>query len=694
MPYPTQPTLRQSTPDWVTREFTVAIPEGAAVMHFTPGLWGASGTMLLDDLKVIPLDRMAALDALPPDGQRVTWNEELVETLSTTRQRVVLNGLWRFMPAIGEWEKTPQSGWGFLRVPGDWRRTGKAPSLFSGVLAEGAGTAWKGVDWPNLPRAWYERSLHIPASWSGQHISLNLERVSTDAQIWVNGVDCGRVLWPAGKVDISKAARPGAENTLRILVVATPDEGMVAQWMRTATSQVTQHRASLLSAGLVDDVLLEARPREAHIGDVFVPPSVRKKQLGLEVEVLGATGGLVHFEARLFDDNGKKEKSFSATAPVSPQAAQTIELTWDWANPRLWDYRQPNLYTLKLKATGAGLADEYSQEFGFREFWIEGRDFLLNGRTFRMRPTEYKSAIWDAPVDESAGADRQFRELTEAGFNFVELWPQNLQDRSRPATLGLIADRAGMPISGIAPAMHSFIGVLGENWNKPGTPEKYEQLVRREIRKLRNHPSIVMWGTTANFFGHPDDQNPKHIGQENWVDATADPFWAARAKAGEEGIALIKKADPTRPVFTHHGAYVGDVHTLNHYLNFIPLQEREEWLSQWSKTGTLPFWSIEFGTPFNGCFLRGRNGFGNSITTEPLATEYSAIYLGKAAYAMESPEYTQAIRARYKSPDLWESWQSAKALNGAPHFQAVQNLFIRNTWRSWRTWGISGGMVP
>ncbi len=46
---------------------------------------------------------------------------------------------------------------------------------------------------------------------------------------------------------------------------------------------------------------------------------------------------------------------------------------------------QPNLYTLRLKVTGAGLDDQYDQEFGFREFWIEGRQFYLNGTVIHLR---------------------------------------------------------------------------------------------------------------------------------------------------------------------------------------------------------------------------------------------------------------------------------------------------------------------
>ncbi|MFA0746572.1 hypothetical protein [Fervidibacter sp.] len=39
-----------------------------------------------------------------------------------------------------------------------------------------------------------------------------------------------------------------------------------------------------------------------------------------------------------------------------------------------------------LRVSGAGIDDEYRQTFGFREFWVEGKRFFLNGKEIRLRP--------------------------------------------------------------------------------------------------------------------------------------------------------------------------------------------------------------------------------------------------------------------------------------------------------------------
>ena len=42
---------------------------------------------------------------------------------------------------------------------------------------------------------------------------------------------------------------------------------------------------------------------------------------------------------------------------------------------------------------------------------------------------------------------------------------------------------------------------------------------------------------------------------------------------------------------------------------------------------------MRFGTPMDCTFRRGRHGFESNITSEPLLTEFAAIYFGSDAYA-------------------------------------------------------------
>ena len=123
----------------------------------------------------------------------------------------------------------------------------------------------------------------------------------------------------------------------------------------------------------------------------------------------------------------------------------------------------------------------------------------------------------------------------------------------------------------------------------------------RWLKRIRNHPSILMYTTNANFYGHNQDQNPRYIGRQGWP-VDSDKRYQQVQAAGAQATSIIKEIDPTRPVFTHMGGQTfGDVFATNHYLNFIPLQEREEWMGYWAQQGSMPYLAVEFGTPLSCC---------------------------------------------------------------------------------------------
>ena len=125
------------------------------------------------------------------------------------------------------------------------------------------------------------------------------------------------------------------------------------------------------------------------------------------------------------------------------------------------------------------------------------------------------------------------------------------------------------------------------------------------MRRYRNHPSVVTWIAGMNFFNNAVDADPRRIGRRDWDRPTS----AGSNHRGRQGnVDGLKQLDPTRIYYSHAGAYTGDVYTMNCYLDVIPLQEREDWLSHWAAGGEMPVSMVEFGTPMDYTFLRGRHG--------------------------------------------------------------------------------------
>jgi beta-galactosidase len=608
------------------------------------------------------------------------WGEETVTAISPTRGEISLNGLWKFLPAEGATARNPQKGWGYITVPGNWK-DGK------NIVARGQGSVWQSWKPDESPAAWYERTIRVPADWKGRTILLDVDRVSTDAVIYVNGKEAGQVRWPAGQVDITGFVTPGSEATLRLRVLAVDDQTEVTSFMGYMNEP--KSKANLDNRGLIGSgVKLISRPAAGRVDDLLVRPSTRQKKLFVDLEVAEvAQAGTVEISAQMLDEKGNVEKTFTQRLPVQAAKNQTITATFDWDTPRLWDVGQPNMYTMRLKMSGSGIEDEIVQPFGFREFWIEGRRFFFNGTEIQLRPIvlQYGSmpATW-----------------LPKGYNFGEIWPDDRGRRGSNTNDDAViaeADRVGLPISGKAMHMASTVSDL-RKWQQPETKAEYRRLMELDVRRWRNHPSVVMWGHSGNVFGWGGDGSPMELGRKG---LSNQQEYEVRRRNGWEAIEMIKRVDPVRPVFAHFGTDVGEVYTSNQYLNFIPLQEREDWMSVWAKNGDLPYMAVEFGTPLYASLMRGRDGYTHQGNSEPHLTEWAAVYLGNDAYRLEPKELSKIFLERYKGTNPQQEYEPHlrtdgydKILWGSPSFAKLQNLFFRNTWRSWRTMGVTGGMIP
>ena len=281
-----------------------------------------------------------------------------------------------------------------------------------------------------MQKVWYERMIDIPASWKGRRIVVDFRRVSTDATVSVNGVPCGGVAWPYGQVDITKAVTPGSKADLRILVAATADTRNLALPMGPGAQQQLKAANKLTSAGLIGEVFLLSAPQGPTVTDVFVQPSVRKKQVALEIEVTGMTqDATAAITATMFNAAGQPEQVFRGSLPLKAAPVQQATLTFPWPNPTLWTPEHPNLYNLRLDVAGPGIQDSYPERFGFREFWVDGQKFFLNGQELRLRPAMLGS---DAPSTLD-GINGYIDGLRKTGFNIIEQQPVDLDVRGVPS---------------------------------------------------------------------------------------------------------------------------------------------------------------------------------------------------------------------------------------------------------------------
>jgi len=590
------------------------------------------------------------------------------------RERVSLNGVWNFAPAVTGENSLPRHGFGRIKVPGSWANLGEtrdSPDL----VVRGTGAEWNGFNGESVSRAWYVRQTTIPTEWSGRSISLCFDRICTDAVVFANGVECGRAPWPWGSVDITKAVTPGRMADIQVLVAAIPNSELAGSFWQNAFMAVTYSKSQLATRGLTGNVYLESRASEAYITDVFIRTSTRKKEIRIDIELANIKQpGDIRIEAEMLNEKGAIEKRFSSVASVISKPSQTVTVFRNWNNPRIWDVGRPNLYTLQLTVTGAGVYDRVQERFGFREFWTEGRNFYLNGSIIRLR----QPCFLNGPVGSIGDI-----------FSEFGTWTPDTRGDTSDASHDLdYCDQIGYLAAVYALDANRYM--RDSNGNLIWDQSRTRALERADVwmRHYRNHPSVVMWVAGANFFNNAVDQDPRHIGRHGWVGKDSD--WRPLMDDAADMFRRLKQLDPTRVYYSHEGADTGDVHSMNCYLDLTPLQEREDWLSVWAESGEMPISMTEFGTPTECSFRRGHDGFGSNVLSEPLLTEYAAIYLGSDAYEFEGLEYRKWLHDQFVGGMEYKSSQDR--LEQFPVMHPIQALFRKRTWRSWRTAGLSGGL--
>jgi beta-galactosidase len=652
-------------------------PPGAVEMEVLLGVFGGKGTAEFRQPHVKP----KVVERKPgetPKELTDQWAASKVETISDHRARMSLDGQWLFQPGRASAAKQPTGdGWGAIKVPGNWH---------DAVTQKGLTEPWQFWVPKETSKAWYKRTVTIPSEWSNRAVVLRLDRVSTDAKVWINGKEAGEVRWPAGNVDLTPHVKFGEDNELLLMVLAVDDRTEVTTYMGYVDEP--KSKAELAARGLIGGVDLLSRPRGAYVYDVLMRPSTRAWKLDVDIELANVTRhGQLQLKAEMLNEAGEVEKTFEQTLPIAIARGQKVTASWPWENPRLFDVGQPNRYTMRLHLSGPGFQDTYVQPFGFREFWIDGRKFFLNNKEIRLRPSNLQYGAMP-------------KQYLDRGYTYGELWPDNRGRRGSQTYDDKAiaeADQVGFLVGGKAMHMMDFVGDL-KKWQDPATKEAYRRMMELDLRRWWNSPSVVMWAHTANSLQSQADGSPWLIGMTGWSNYQE---YVDRHQAAMEAAAMIKSLDPTRPVYAHHGTYNGDVYTSNMYLNFIPLQEREEWLSVWAQKGEIPFMAVEFGPPLYASLMRGRDGYAHQGHSEPFLSEWCAVYLGSEAYKLEPSEYRKLINERYKGNDLqkeydphWRQDGKDRVISGSPAYRKLLELFAVNTWRSWRTIGVTGGMIP
>ena len=352
-----------------------------------------------------------APDAVLPAGVKAVWNlDKAQREKTTTRERVCLNGLWRWQPAHGGGRLAASGPMGLFQssrlLAGTLQlRPGGLPDALSPSELEGRRT------WGASPRPGISARSRFRRTGRGRRIALQrgvrefLRRRLRGRQ------EGGRDPLPGGEVDLTAMCRPGKD--LRCSVSSSSPCRSRPSCSPTPTPiRPGKSRARWSGAGCAATFTSSARPPAARIADVKIDTSVRKGEVTLSTALAGLAADAPYtVRVEIRDDDRVVHQFTSKPFKAGDLEDGRIAVAEKWKPEKLWDIeysakhpspRRFRCWGRKTNCLDAGLP----VRFGFREFWIDGRDFYLNGTRIYLSAVPLDNAQIGARTATYAGRGR------------------------------------------------------------------------------------------------------------------------------------------------------------------------------------------------------------------------------------------------------------------------------------------------
>ena len=371
------------------------------------------------------------------------------------------------------------AAWRKLDLPHDWGIEGPFKQEYPGETGK---LPWWGV-------GWYRKHFSLPAGDAGKRIYLDIDGAMSHAVVWVNGKYVGG--WPYGyaswRVDLTPYVKTGADNVVAIRLDNPPES---SRWYP--------------GGGIYRNVwLVKTAPvHVAQYGTFVTTPQVSNASATVSVQTTVESNGQaaqvqVATEIYTLDAAGRRGAtpvaSRTASAPAKVGADRQAQITQTLAvpQPRLWSIEKPQRYVAVTTLTDNGkVTDVVETPFGIRTATFDAaRGFLLNGKRVPLQGVCLHHDLGALGTALNVRAlERQLELLREMGTNAI----RTSHNPPAPELLDL-ADRMGFVV----------LDEAFDMWREHKKPNDYHLLfdewhdkdLRAQIRRDRNHPSVIAWST-------------------------------------------------------------------------------------------------------------------------------------------------------------------------------------------------------
>lgn len=376
------------------------------------------------------------------------------------------------------------------------------------------------VDFMNS--VWYKREFEITEKQLEGRVVLHFGAVDYKTTVYINGNKCGshKGGYVSFSFDITDYAVLG-KNTVTVHAMDDTRSRMIPSG-KQSEKYSSWGCYYTRTTGIWQTVWLEFLP-EAHIKSVKYVTDINNATVNINAVLCGSGT----FIAEAFYDGVSMGKAQTVSG------GGNVNITINLAEKHLWEVGNGRLYDLVLTFG----EDRVQSYFGLRDIRLDGKKFLINGKSVFQRLVLdqgfYPDGIYTAPSDQELCAD--IKRSQALGFNGARLHEKVFEERFL-----YHCDKLGYIVWGEYP-----------NW---GLDHSYADSIYailpewlEEIDRDFNHPSIIGWCPLNETW----DQNGR--------------------KQYDEMLALVykatKAADSTRPCIDTSGNYhvVTDIYDLHDY---------------------------------------------------------------------------------------------------------------------------------
>lgn len=418
----------------------------------------------------------------------------------------------------GEWQMACD-GDELARLSGDW--TDAIPAQIPGSVHT---ALWKAGQIPDpylglndaIARGmcfktwWFKRTFSRPANTTGEKITF--DGIAVHGTVWLNGIKLGEHEGMFGGPEFTVDSLLQDTNTLIVRIDPAPFEagpgplndffkGKNVGWARTVVFNNVYgwHYSNIPSLGIWRSVRLDGAPavaiehpfiaaRDAKAGLVDLALKLRGPQGGWSGKLIGSlepgnfTGEAHRFEMQVNAGAETKDLHLSLTVP----------------NPRLWwpnGYGEQNLYRVVLSfiPVGGGIPDTCELPLGIRTIRMAplpggpypdkfNWTFVINDRPLFIKGTGW--CTMDPLMDFSPERYARLLDLArDQHIMMLRAWGSGMPETDEFYDQ---CDRLGILVFQEWPTA----------WNSHETEpyEILEETVRLNTLRLRNHPSLALWG--------------------------------------------------------------------------------------------------------------------------------------------------------------------------------------------------------